>query len=315
MSRTTAKAVRLGELADMLRLKPRGVSELAREFGVSRRTIERDLHDLREMGHAVETEDHRHRIPERPGALNEVEALAVHSATRLLVHTGIGERHYRRALEKLARQLPEPARSSLLEAVDRLEPAPDDRVLDLVAQAWFQGRVLRCEYHAASSGTRRRNEYEIYFYEVNRRNLEPYVLAYERLHAREVRVYKLARMHRVTLLDDRYVIPADFDAHEYMAGAWGIVVGEPVQVRVRVDPSVAFWFREDQARTHNLHVVRERDDGGLEVDVTGNLAAGGDVHELLSFLLGWGSRVEVLSPDFVRDRVQEELAAAAARYR
>lgn len=39
------------------------------------------------------------------------------------------------------------------------------------------------------------------------------------------------------------------------------------------------------------------------------------LHELPSFLLGWGGRVEVRSPDFVRRRVQEELAMAVARYR
>ena len=314
MRRTTAKAARLTDLQERLSLRPHGVAELARRYGVTRRTIERDLQDLREMGHALIEENHRYALPDRGSALNEVEALAVHSATRLLVHTGIGERHYRSALEKIARRLPEPARGSLIAAVERLEPGPDDRILDLVAQAWFQRRVLRCEYHGARSGSKRWLELEVWFYELNRRNMEPYVLAYDRTHAHEVRIYKLARMHRARLLPDRYEIPADFDPHRHMEGAWGIVVGEPVTVRLRVDSSVAFWFREHRGCEPSLTIVAEGDDGALDVDLHGHLAADGDLHELLSFLLGWGPRIEVIDPPAVRERVAAAFREAAARY-
>lgn len=314
MTRTTSKAARLADLADRLSLRPHGVAELAERYGVTRRTIERDLADLRDMGHGLIEADHRYALPDRGSGLNEVEALAVHSATRLLVHTGIGERHYRRALEKLARRLPEPARSTLIDAVARLEPAPEDRILDLVAQAWFQRRVLRCEYHGARSGSRRRLDLEVWFYEVNRRNLAPYVLAYDRTHAHEVRVYKLARMHRARLLDERYEIPGEFDPHLHLKGAWGIVVGDPVDVRLRVDPSAAFWFEEHRGREPALTIVDRRTDGSLDVDVHAELAADGDVHELLAFLLGWGPMIEVVRPAFVRERVAEALRDAAARY-
>jgi len=314
MTRTTAKAARLTELAQRLALRPHGVAELAVRYGVTRRTIERDLDDLRGMGHALIERDHRYALPDRGSDLNEVEALAVHSATRLLVHTGIGEKHYRSALEKLARRLPEPARGTLIDAVQRLAPGPDDRILDLVAQAWFRGRVLRCEYHGARSGSQRWLELEVWFYELNRRNLEPYVLAYDRTHAREVRVYKLARMHRARLLQDRYAIPDGFDPHAHMDGSWGIVVGDPVTVRLRVDASVAFWFREHRGREPSLAIAREHDDGSLDVDLHGHLAAGGDLHELLSFLLGWGARIAVLDPPEIRARVADEVGRAARRY-
>ncbi|MEX2500925.1 MAG: WYL domain-containing transcriptional regulator [Trueperaceae bacterium] len=313
-TRTTGKAARLTALVDRLALRPHGVAELARAFGVTRRTVERDLIDLRTLGHDLTERDHRYALKRRASALNEVEALAVHSATRLLIHTGVGERHYRRALEKLVQQLPDPARGPLIRAVDDLAPGPDDRILDLVAQAWFHGRVLRCRYASARSGRARWVELQVWFYELNRRNLKPYVLAYERLHAGEVRIYKLARMERARLLADRYVIPSDFDPLEHMRGAWGIVVGEPVRVRIRAAPEVAFWFRERRADGPDLQVTDEAADGSLTVEVHGNLAADGDLHELLSFLLGWGPKIEVLDPPQVRERIATELRAAAARY-
>ncbi len=313
-TRTTAKAARLATLTEKLALRPHGVAELAAEFGVTRRTIERDLIDLRAMGHALHEQGHRYALPDRASALNEVEALAVHSAVRLATHTGVGERHYRRALEKLVRQLPGPARRPLTRAVEALEPAPDDRILDLTAQAWFQGRVLRCRYRSARSGRARWVELEIRFYELNRRNLEPYVVAYERTRDREVRIFKLARMERARLLTDRYEIPDDFDPLEHLRGAWGIVIGEPVTVRIRAAAEVAFWFRERRSQGPDLRIVEEEPDGALQIDVHGHLDTDGDPHELLSFLLGWGPLVEVLDPPEVRTRVASELRAAAARY-
>ncbi len=314
MSRTLSKAARLADLVERLRLRPHGVAELAEHYGTTRRTIERDLHELRDLGHSLREHEHRYALPDQASALNDVEALAVYSATRLLVHTGIGEHHYRRALEKLARQLPNPARGPLIAAVDRLDSAPADRTLDLVAQAWFQGRVLRCTYHGARSGSRNRLELEIWFYEVNRRNLEPYVLAFDRARSREVRIYKLARMHEVNLLTDTYEIPADFDPHEHLDGTWGIVVGDPVRVRIRTAPEVAFWFEEQRADQPRFSILEHHQDGSLTVEVVGQRAAGGDVHELLSFLLGWGKRIEVLEPPDIRERVIQELRDAASAY-
>jgi len=314
VTRNLNKANRLKELEKLLALRPFRVVELAERFGVSRRTIERDLWDLRETVDLLE-EDGRYRLPSPSGALNEVEALAVHSATRLLVHTGVGDRHYRNALQKLAMQLPEPARSALARSVDRLPTTRHDRTLDLVAQAWFNRRVLRCEYRSARGSKHHPHEYEVYYYELNRRNLQPYVVARERLYHRDVGVFRLSRMRGVRLLDETYEIPPDFDPVALLEGAWGItVVGEPVEVLLRVDPSVAAWFVEQQEFDRNIEVVGEEADGSLRVVLRGRLAKDGDAHELLAFILSWGSKVEALEPASVRERLASEARAALERY-
>jgi predicted DNA-binding transcriptional regulator YafY len=314
MTRTRAKAARLNDLVERLRLRPHGVAELAAYYDTTRRTIERDLEDLRELGYPLDERDHRYALPGERASLNEVEALAVHSATRLLQHTRVGERHYRRAMEKLAQQVPEPARGILLRGVEDLATSPEDRTLDLVAQAWFQSRVLSCVYHGARSGSERRLDLEVWFFELNRRNMEPYVVAFDRTYARELRVYKLSRMEQVRLKEDRYTVPDDFDPLAHMKDTWGVVVGEPLTVRVRVRSSVAFWFEESDDRDQGLEIVARHDDGSLDVDVIGQRAADGDAHELVSFLLSWGPLIEVLAPDDVRTRIAEAHRAAAAAY-
>lgn len=314
MTRNLNKANRLKEMEKLLAWRAFRVAELAERFGVTRRTIERDLWDLREVADLIE-EDGRYRLPAPSSALNEVEALAVHSATRLLVHTGVGDRHYRNALQKLAMQLPEPARSTLARSVDRLGSTRQDRTLDLVAQAWFNARVLRCEYRSASSPRYYPHEYEVYYYELNRRNLQPYVVARERLYHKSVGVFRLSRMRHARLLDETYEIPADFDPVEYLEGAWGItVVGEPVEVLLKVDASVAPWFVERQEIDRNVEVVSQEEDGSLRVVLRGRLAKNGEAHELLAFILGWGSKVEALEPASIRERIAAEARASLGRY-
>lgn len=314
MSRTVGKAQRLTLLREELSRRPRRVVELAAQHGCTRRTIERDLAtlagqlgvDLRKDGSG------RYYVPRPASVLNEVEALAVYSATRLLLHTGVGETHYRAALEKLANQVPEPARTSLLRSVDDLKQGPEDRTLDLVAQAWFQGRVLRCEYDSANSGTTSARELEIYFFELNRRNLEPYVLAFDRTKNKKVVVLKLARMRNVTLKPDTYEIPADFDPKAKLAPAFGIVVGEEFELTLRASETVAKRMTENGDRSLRLGLDAG---GGMRfVHVTATRDAQGRPLEILPWLLGWGSSIEVVSPEFVRNALRAELALALAAY-
>src|SRR5690625_2291664 len=190
--------MRRARLRELLELKPRRVTELAEHFGTSRRTIERDLNDLREVVD-LEQDGAEYFIDTPREVLNPVEALAVHSATRLLVHHAqINEQNYRTALEKLARSLPEPARSSAHQSVADLadKSSENSRHLDQVAQAWFEQQVLRFDYLSLGSttGKKRPQELEVYFFEISRTNLAAYVLGYERSWHRAIRVDELGRM-------------------------------------------------------------------------------------------------------------------------
>lgn len=301
-------------LREELRRRPRSVVDLARAHATSRRTIERDLLALSEqMGENLQKdEQHRWFIPNRSPSLNEVEALAVYSATRLLLHTGVGERHYRTALEKLAQQVPEPARAGLLKSMDRLTPAPEDRILDQVAQAWFQRRVLKCRYHSAYSGGNSTRELEVYFYEINRRNLEPYVLAFDRTERKRMLVFKLARMSEVRLLETTYEIPESFDPTVALDAAFGVLVGDEVQVDLLVSERIAGRMVEGGDR--NVRLGEKRADGRKMVHVIGTLDNNGRPLELLPWLLSWGASIEVVGPPAVRQQVSDMLREALAAY-
>jgi predicted DNA-binding transcriptional regulator YafY len=314
MSRAASRSIRLNRLRDRLLLGPVGVAQLARELAVTRRTIERDLITLRDdLGEPIVLDgQHRYRLGGGHSALNAVEALATYSAVRLLQHTGVGERHYQSSMIKLAQSLPEPARGVLLRRVAELESSPDDRVLDLVAQAWFEQRVLRCRYQSASSSEPGVRDLEVYFFELNRRNHEPYVIAFDRSKRHTTLVFKLARMRDVRLLDERYEPPPDFDADRQLSNAFGIVLGEQVVVDLLITPQAAKRFAEgiDSA----VEVLGTQPDGRTAARLYGTLDADGNALELIPWLLGWGDAVEVVAPLEVRTAVMERLAAAWQQY-
>lgn len=312
MTRAANRATRLTLLRDELKRRPRSVVELAKQMGVGRRTIERDLQALADdLGEKLEVDENfRYSIKVKRGGLNDVEALALYSAARLLQHTGVGAKHYQNAMLTLAQQLPEPARSALVKGVERLKAGPRDRVLDIVAQAWFQQRVLRCRYGSINSGTTERRDLEVYFVEIGRRNNEAYVLAFDRTKRQEILVFRLSRMQDVYLLDETYTVPEDLDVHARLED--GVVIGEKIEVTVRVDKSVAEQFKDDTR--HLLNSFEPLPNGDAIAKLRGTLDTRGRALELQPRLLSWGGFIEVVEPASVRADVAEAVQAAAAYY-
>jgi len=215
-----AKSARLLALADLLKLRPYRVTELARRFGVSERTVERDLEALKALGQPVERLRRGvYVIRDLPPPLHPIEALALFAAGRLIYHQA-PTRQYRSALEKLARALPQPLRELLLKSAEGLEARNgDSRTLELVARALLERRVLAFEYRSGGSKNWRPKELLVYFLEANRTNLGLYAIGYERSFHKAVHTFKLSRMRNARLLDETYEIPQDFDPRP--GGWWG----------------------------------------------------------------------------------------------
>ncbi|GAA5336045.1 helix-turn-helix transcriptional regulator [Thermus hydrothermalis] len=301
------KSARLLDMVDRLRLRPYRVSELARHFGVSERTVERDLEALSLQGYPVERVGRGvYRIPDRPPALHPVEALALFAAGRLLYHQA-PTRQYGAALEKLARMLPEPLRNLLLKSAAGLsERRGDSRNLEMVARALLERRVLAFEYRSGGSKNWRPKELLVYFLEANRTNLGLYAVGYERSYHRSILTFKLSRMRNARLLDESYALPEDFDPSLYFRQAWGVVGirGEVVDIRLRFAPEAAWRVLEGDYP--GLEIERELPDGGLLARVKAAPFKGGVPWEVLAWIQSFGPRVEVLAPAELRALWLEE---------
>lgn len=147
------------------------------------RSVQRDLRTLLDRNVLEVSLSGRYRRPARATSLNPVEALAVYSATRMLYHHAAEyNEHYLRAMDKLARQLPERARRVAALASEAYRQKPNgggSRTFELAAQAWLEGRVLRFQYHSPQKVST--VELAIYFIELSPQNRQAYAIGVNRL--------------------------------------------------------------------------------------------------------------------------------------
>ncbi|WP_243090549.1 helix-turn-helix transcriptional regulator [Thermus neutrinimicus] len=308
------KAERLLSMVERLKLRPHRVAELSQYYGVSQRTVERDLEALAQFGFPIERMGRGlYRIADRQPTLHPIEALALFAAGRLLYHQA-PTRQYESALEKLARMLPEPLRTLLLKSTSGLkERQGDSRTLEMVARALLERRVLAFEYRSGGSKNWRPKEVLVYFLEANRTNLGLYAIGYERTYHRQVLTFKLSRMRNTRLLEETYELPEDFDPNAYFRQAWGVVGAREdlVEIQLRFTPEAAWRVLEGDYP--GLEVYRRLPDGSLLARLKAVPFKNGVPWEVLSWIQSFGPRVEVLAPPELRSLWLEEVRQILAK--
>ncbi|HOX13495.1 MAG TPA: YafY family protein [Spirochaetia bacterium] len=272
--------------------------DLARRFGVSARTLYRDLDLLSAWGCPIES------IPGREGGFRilpgyaldrsvlDRSELAAASAALAGVEEAVGGRGLERAAAKIDALLgrPRSRRSSWLRI--SLAPGRDERALvELLRDAIEGRRTVQFGYRDAEG---RRTD----------RTVEPaavvylwegwYLWAYCRLR-RGWRHFKLARIERPRTRIERFE-PRPEPSEE----AWRGGGGTRTDLRIRVAPAALPRFEEDLGRGFGTPDGR----GGRIAEL--RMPAG---EWLFDFLLGFGDGIEVLGPPELR----AEFAARARR--
>lgn len=313
-AKTWDKARRLFTLLAELQARRSTTADLARRYGVGQRSIQRDIEALREMGHdVVEHRGKEYSVPRNGTLLRPAEALAAYAAIRLAHHHSPAlSSHYRHALHSISMALPERIRQTLNASVqDNGATAFVERQMEQVASAWIEGRVLTFDYRRPNGETEHGNELCVYFIEISRTNLAPYIIGLERRRRGKVRTFKLSRMTNLRLHPDSYDPDPDFNPRDFLSDAWGVIGGtQTVTVTVRFVPEAA--YRVMEGGFPNATLVRK--DGYVEMEFRAGVDSTGLPRELMPFLLGWGPRAEVLSPPEVRIAWLNELRETLARY-
>jgi proteasome accessory factor B len=316
MSRLASRTSRLRQIEEVLLLAPDGLSvpELARRLNVNRRTIYRDVEFLSEQGVPLWQETGRFGINRThyliPIRLSFHEALTLVLAGLLLART-MDERnpHAATALRKLAAILPQPLAAHLERAAGRVQ-AHDaglhgTAVLEAIAEGWSAGRKVRVEYRSPRSGALRERTLAPYALEPTASGI--YVIGHDEW-AGAVRTFKLERLETAEVLEAAYTIPADFDPEAYLATSWGIMAGpETTGVILRFTPAVTPHVRE--RRWHPSQSLTPTPEGGCVLRV-----AISEPLEMQPWIRSWGAQVEVVAPDWLRERIAAELRQAAEQY-
>ncbi len=318
MSRLLNRAERLRAIERMLFLSPNGmrVPAIAEKCGVTRRTIYRDLDLLSVGGVPIWQDDGRFGI-EREHYLTTVrlnfnEAVALYMAARLLArHSDEHNPHVVTALDKLATSLPEPISGHIARTAAYVRSRPvNDRyiqVLESITLAWSLQRKVRLWYRSPRSGKVRQRDFAPYFVEPSGIGYACYVIGFDDWSG-EMRTFKLERLERAQMLDQRYQIPEGFDPNEYLQASWGIMHGESqVEVVLQFSPAVAVRVKESV-----WHPSQEIDDlqgGGCLFTVYIS-----EPKEMHPWIRSWGAEVEVIAPQSLRQLIAEEAARMAAIY-
>jgi predicted DNA-binding transcriptional regulator YafY len=317
MSRLANRTARLRQLEELLLLSPGGqnVAELASQLLVNRRTVYRDIDFLSAQGVPLWQQDGRFGL-NRTRYLLTVrlayqEAIALVLAGLLLSRT-LDERnpHVIAALRRLATTLPDIPSAHLKRAADRVESyrpnSAQVAVLETITEGWGSGRKVKIAYRSPRSSELRQHVIAPYALEPTASGI--YIICYDEW-AGDIRTFKLARLESAQLLDEHYAIPPDFDPERHLASSWGIMSSEGVsQVILRFTASAKPFVVERQ--WHPSQQIQAAPDGGclLQVQVSEPL-------EMQPWIRSWGAQVEVIAPDWLRDRVAGDLRQAAEQYR
>lgn len=316
MSRLANRTARLRRLEELLYLKREGlrVVDLAERLEVDRRTIYRDLDFLCDQGVPIWQENGRFGINRTryltPIYLSFQEAIALVLAGLLLSRT-IDERnpHVAAALRKLAVTLPQPLPHHLKRAAERVQTnaggSQQVAVLEAVATGWGSGRKVRLAYRSPRSGELRQRVLSPFALEPTPAGI--YVIGYDDW-AQDIRTFKLERLEWAVVLGETFTLPPDFDAEAYLQTGWRIMAGEEVQ-------EVVLRFTEaavphvSERHWHPSQTLEVQEDGGclLRVSVAEPL-------EMQPWIRSWGAQVEVVAPQWLRERIAAELREAAAQY-
>lgn len=175
-----------------------------------------------------------------------------------------------------------------------------------VMDAMTENREFRISYRKYSSD--QASVYTLRPYAVKEFAKRWYVVAYC-VERDALRVYGLDRVKDLEVTDRTFVMPKDFDVNELFATSFGIYLPEGKGKTVRFRAGVA---EAEYIRDLPLHAsqVEEKSDGEF---VTFNIFVCPDRNLVMEFCK-YGSRIEVLSPQEVRDAVAAEFAKASRLY-
>lgn len=115
----------------------------------------------------------------------------------------------------------------------------------------------------------------------------------------DVRMVAVERIQSLELEEATFEYPRDFDPQALLDSSFGVILGAPMQVKIRFASSQARYIKE--RRWARQQTLTDLPDGGLllEMEVSGR-------REVLMWVLGFGGDAEVLEPEELRELVKGE---------
>lgn len=292
--------------------------DLAETFETSVRTIYRDMQALSEAGvPIVGSPGLGYSLME--GYFLPPVSFSIEEAVTLLIGTGLVEQafdpsygeHAKSSQRKLESLLSEPVRQEtarvrstfrLLNNCGYVAKGQLQEYMETLRQAILNRQKVRFRYKKSipeADGNRD-----------SIRDVAPYGLVLVRgswiLLAlcdlrQDIRNFRLSRMNELTVLDDHFTCPADFDLESYTPKD-----DRNLLVRIQVNSTIV-----DKVKESNPFFIEEIAEHQEAVIATLRVR---QIEEIVSWVLGWGAQVAVLEPDSLRTRIREEAEKMLQHY-
>ena len=312
---------RLLKILAMLQTGRSGVETLCAECNVHRRTVFRDIGELKRCGFPIHFDKEQRRylvlsntvLPDLQLTLDE--ALAVIT----LCFEGGNKAHipFLRAARSAAIKLQGLLPASIADQVARLGNAMEIKsapvnplteaqsTFEVIRRALQRRRAIRITYKSPVEPEFRTllHPYRLLF---NRRSW--YVIARSTLH-REVRTFHVGRITSFEETETAFTIPRGFTFRKYFRNAWNMIPepGPDHEVVVRFSPLVARNVSE--VLWHSTQRVMSNDDGSIDFHVTVS-----GLNEISWWILGYGKEAEVREPAALREIIRKHVVESAKKY-
>ena len=286
------------------------VDGLARLVGTTRRTIFRDLNELKRFGVPYRYNAGTDGYSIEPGFflppidLNLEEALSlfvlIHEASKYI------QLPYKSsalsAALKIENNLPPQIRQycntalryASVKTVPQSQTARLDTKFSQLQTAIAKKRKVQMEYHSLFERNLLRLEFCPYHLLYNQRAW--YVLGFSGLH-NSVRTFKLKRIRAMLILDKCFVIEKDFDLGSYLGRAWSMIPeGRIYNVKLLFSPKVAENVTE--VLWHSTQTSKLNEDGSATVEFRVD-----GLGEIMWWILGYGDQVQILAPQVLLNRM------------
>ena len=302
------------------------IHRLAAEFGVSTRTIRRDLDALSEVGFPLYQDGANpegHTVWRLDGkALQGIETgFSVGELCALYVSRNLMDAlagapfgaELRQAFARIAQVLPSRMREFLdhLPAIlatkpeprKRVHPKPSGEIPQKLVDALLHHRVIRMQYFSAKSN--RQKAYVLHphrlAYALGGFYLQAFVPAYG-----EMRTFAIERIKSVALEQETFT-PQPAVSTDAFPDSLGVHSGTPERIELAFAPSVASYVRDRE--WHASQEIVDTEDGGLRL----RLRVCND-WALRPWVLGFGPFVRVVRPESLARQILEDLEAARTQY-
>jgi predicted DNA-binding transcriptional regulator YafY len=297
------------------------VYDIAERCGISVRTAIRYLRALEESGERLydETEGNRKVWRLMPSAREGLLTLTTSQMVSLFLSRRVFDflegTGFKEDLDEIFHQLEAHLKRKDFVAVKNL----DRKLFDVnEAPFFYEGRIedvndiitalIREERISATHASVGRGQktfvLDPYTLLVYKKGL--YIAGYSHHHS-NVRTFGLDGFRSVDWKkNDKFEYPADYQPEKLVEGSFGLFTGVRTQVRVFFDEKVARYVKRRE--WHPTQTI-EKVNGGIIL----TLQVHGTV-ELMSWVLGFGEKAEILEPESLRAEVARVVEAAAKRY-